>query len=339
MQIQLNGKNEEIPEGTTAAGLLELKGLHPAMAAMDVNGNLVRKDSRSGLVLKEGDKVEIVRMIAGGAPGADDLVIAGKPFHSRLLLGTGRYPSYGHMRRCHEKSGTEIVTLAVGRHDFSGPSGQASNILDFIDRERLTLLPNTAGAYTAREAVRLAQLSRDLLGTDWIKLEVLSDQNTLWPDTAETVAACRELVRLGFIVLAYTTDDPVVARRLEDEGAAAVMPLGSMIGSGQGILNPLNLRLIKAKANVPVVCDAGIGCAADAAQAMELGLDAVLCNSAIALAQEPEMMASAIGLAVQAGRFGYLAGRIPRHDHASASSVGAGLGRLKDGVRLMTARR
>jgi thiazole synthase len=336
MQIQLNGKNEEIPEGTTAAGLLEMKGLHPAMAAMDVNGDLVRKEARGAVVLKAGDRVEVVRMIAGGAPGQDDLVIAGKAFQSRLLLGTGRYPSFGHMQRCHERSGTQIVTLAVGRHDLSAGSrqvlseqaGQASNILDFIDREKLTLLPNTAGAYTAREAVRLAQLSQDLLGTDWIKLEVLSDQNTLWPDTAETVSACRELVKLGFTVLAYTTDDPVVARRLEDEGAAAVMPLGSMIGSGQGILNPLNLRLIKAKAKVPVVCDAGIGCAADAAQAMELGLDAVLCNSAVAQAQEPEMMAEAMGLSVRAGRLGYLAGRIPRHDHASASSVGAGLGRL-----------
>ncbi|HTB33659.1 MAG TPA: sulfur carrier protein ThiS [bacterium] len=323
----MNGKDEEIPEGTTAAGLLELKGIHPSMAAMDVNGDLVRKDARPGRVLKDGDKVEVVRMIAGGA-AKDELVIAGKAFGSRLLLGTGRYPSYGHMQRCHERSGTQIVTLAVGRHDLSKAAGQVGNILDFIDRQKLTLLPNTAGAYTAREAVRLAQLSQDLLGTDWIKLEVLSDQNTLWPDTAETVAACRELVKLGFTVLAYTTDDPVVARRLEDEGAAAVMPLGSMIGSGQGILNPLNLRLIKAKAKVPVVCDAGIGCAADAAQAMELGLDAVLCNSAVAQAQEPEMMAEAIGLAVRAGRLGYLAGRIPRHDHASASSVGAGLGRL-----------
>jgi thiazole synthase len=330
MKISLNGKDEEIPAGTTAAGLLELKGLHPAMAAMDVNGDLVRKDARAGVVLKDGDKVEVVRMIAGGAPEPGELVIAGKAFQSRLLLGTGRYPSFGHMQRCHARSGTQIVTLAVGRHDLSpsaGP-GQASNILDFIDRSKLTLLPNTAGAYTAREAVRLAQLSRDLLGTDWIKLEVLSDQNTLWPDTAETVVACRDLVRLGFTVLAYTTDDPVVARRLEDEGAAAVMPLGSMIGSGQGILNPLNLRLIKAKARVPVICDAGIGCAADAAQAMELGLDGVLCNSAVAQAQEPEMMAEAIGLAVRAGRLGHLAGRIPRHDHASASSVGAGVGRL-----------
>jgi thiazole synthase len=326
MQIILNGQPEDVPDGLSAAGLLELKGIHPAMAAVDVNGSLVRKDARAACALKPGDQVEVVRMIAGGAP-ADELVIAGKAFASRLLLGTGRYPSFEHMRRCHAESGTQIVTLAVGRHELKGGAGQGPNIMDFIDREHLTLLPNTAGAYSAREAVRLANLSRDLLGTDWIKLEVLSDQATLWPDVAETVAACRDLVRDGFTVLVYTTDDPVVARRLEDEGAAAVMPLGSMIGSGQGILNPLNLRLIKARAKVPVICDAGIGCASDAALAMELGLDGVLCNTAVAQAQEPETMARSIGFAVKAGRLSYLAGRIPRHDHAEASSQGAGLGR------------
>src|SRR5665213_557516 len=328
MKILLNGKGELIEPGTSVADLLESRGIKPETAAVDVNGELIRKPERIGKILNEGDQVEVVRMIAGGAPALArqdaPLVIAGKKFQSRLLLGTGRYPSFEHMRRCHALSGTQIVTLAVGRHDlaYSG----AANILDFIDRSALTLLPNTAGAYTAREALRLAHLSRDLLGTDWIKLEVLSDQETLWPDTAATVSACRDLVRDGFTVLAYTTDDPVVARRLEDEGAAAIMHLRSMIGSGQGVLNPLNLRLIKAKAGVPVVCDAGIGCASDAALAMELGLDAVLCNTAVALAQDPEAMAEAMNLAVRAGRLSHLAGRIPRHDHASASSRGAGLG-------------
>lgn len=336
MQIILNGTPETIPDGSSAADLLQLKGIHPAMAAVDVNGSLVRRDARVAWTLKDGDQVEVVRMIAGGmAPeegtgGKDELVIAGKAFRSRLLLGTGRYPSFEHMRRCHQASGTQIVTLAVGRHEFGtgaahGGVGQAT-IMDFIDRERLTLLPNTAGAYSAREALRLANLSRDLLGTDWIKLEVLSDQATLWPDVAETVVACRDLVRDGFTVLVYSTDDPVVARRLEDEGAAAIMPLGSMIGSGQGILNPLNLRLIKSRAQVPVICDAGIGCASDAVLAMELGLDGVLCNTAVALAQEPETMALSMGFSVQAGRLSYRAGRIPRHDHADASSQGAGLG-------------
>jgi len=335
MKIQLNGTETELEPGTSVAALLEQRGIHPQMAAVDVNGELVRRQDRAVRVLVDGDQVELVRMIAGGAPetagaggraGASDtpLVIAGRTFQSRLILGTGRYPSFEHMRRCHQRSGTEIVTLAVGRHDLAAPG--AANILDFIDRSKLTLLPNTAGAYTVREALRLARLSRDLLETDWIKLEVLSDQETLWPDTAGTLAAARELVKDGFTVLAYTTDDPVVARRLEDEAVAAIMPLGSMIGSGQGVLNPLNLRLIKAHAGVPVVCDAGIGCASDAASAMELGLDAVLCNTAVAQAQEPEAMAEAMSLAVRAGRLSHLAGRIPRHDHAEASSRGAGLG-------------
>ncbi|HTB21077.1 MAG TPA: sulfur carrier protein ThiS [bacterium] len=331
MKIILNGKDENVADGATVAGLLESRGIAPESAAVDVNGDLVRKHERAARVLKEGDHVEVVRMIAGGSPSASGpaadgpLVIAGKSFESRLLLGTGRYPSFEHMRRCHARSGTEIVTLAVGRHDLAAPG--AANILDFIDRAKLTLLPNTAGAYSVREALRLARLSRELLATEWIKLEVLSDQETLWPDTAGTVAACRELVKDGFTVLAYTTDDPVVARRLEDEGAAAIMPLGSMIGSGQGVLNPLNLRMIKARAGVPVVCDAGIGCASDAAVAMELGLDAVLCNTAVSQAQDPESMAEAMRWAVRAGRLSYLAGRIPRHDHAEASSRGAGLGR------------
>lgn len=323
MRIIVNGIEEEAADGLSVAALVQGKGLQAPLVAVDVNGELVRRDAREAHALKPGDKVEIVRMIAGGAD--DGLVIAGKAFSSRLLLGTGRYPSFEHMRRCHEASGTQIVTLAVGRHEL-GQAGPG-NILDFIDRSRLTLLPNTAGAYSAREAVRLARLGRDLLGTDWVKLEVLSDQATLWPDVTETVQACAALVKDGFTVLVYTTDDPVVARRLEDEGAAAIMPLGSMIGSGQGVLNPTNLQLIKQRAQVPVVCDAGVGCASDAAIAMELGLDAVLCNTAVAQAQEPERMARAMGLAVEAGRLSFQSGRIPRRDQAEASSVGAGFRR------------
>jgi thiazole synthase len=320
MNIYVNGIEEHVADGLTVEGLVTSRGLQPPMVAVDVNGELVRRHERGAVSLKSGDKVEIVKMIAGGADAP--LIIAGQAFRSRLLLGTGRYPSFEHMRRCHQASGTEIVTLAVGRHDLSAPG--SANILDFIDRDKLTLLPNTAGAYSAREAVRLAKLGQDLLQTDWVKLEVLADQATLWPDVTETVAACRELVKSGFTVLVYTTDDPVVARKLEDEGAAAIMPLGSMIGSGMGVLNPMNLQLIKQRASVPVVCDAGVGCASDAAIAMELGLDAVLCNTAVAQAQDPEAMAKAMGLAVEAGRFSYLAGRIPKRDQAEASSVGAG---------------
>lgn len=323
MKIIVNGIEEDVIDALSVADLVASKGLQPPMVAVDVNGDLVRRDARAGVTLKAGDKVEIVKMIAGGAD--TPLIIAGKAFKSRLLLGTGRYPSFEHMRRCHQASGTEIVTLAVGRHDLSAQG--SANILDFIDRSKLTLLPNTAGAYSAREAVRLAKLGQDLLQTDWVKLEVLSDQATLWPDVTETVAACRQLVKDGFTVLVYTTDDPVVALKLQDEGAAAIMPLGSMIGSGMGILNPMNFQLIKSRATVPVVCDAGVGCASDAALAMELGLDAVLCNTAVAQAQDPEAMALAMGLAVRAGRASFLAGRIPKRDQAEASSVGAGFRR------------
>jgi len=254
---------------------------------------------------------------------ADELNIGGRSFGSRLLIGTGRYPSFDHMRRCHEASGAEIVTLAVARHEL-GTAG-ADNVLDFIDRAKLFILPNTAGAYTAREAVRLAKLARELLRTDWIKLEVLGNPTTLWPDTAETVAACRELVKDGFTVLPYTTDDPIVAKKLEDEGAAAVMPLGSMIGSGLGVLNPVTIQMIKSAAKVPVIVDAGVGSAADAAFAMELGVDGVLLNSAVSGAQDPVAMAAAMGLAVKAGRLSFLAGRIPKRSYAVASSPGAGL--------------
>jgi thiazole synthase len=264
---------------------------------------------------------ELQPKIAGEIDGP--LALGGKSFKSRLLIGTGRYPSFEDMRRCHEASGAEIVTVAVARHELGTAS--ADNVLDFIDRSKITLLPNTAGAYTAKEAVRLAKLARELLRTDWIKLEVLGNPTTLWPDTAETLAACRELVKDGFTVLPYTTDDPLVAKRLEDEGAAAVMPLGSMIGSGLGVLNPVTLQLIKSNAKVPVIVDAGIGSASDAALAMELGADGVLLNTAVAQAQDPIAMALAMGLAVKAGRLSYLAGRIPKRTYATPSSPGAGL--------------
>jgi thiazole synthase len=212
----------------------------------------------------------------------------------------------------------------VARHEL-GTSG-ADNVLDFIDRSQIWLLPNNAGAYTAKEAVRLARLARELLKKDWIKLEVLGNPTTHWPDTSETVAACRELVKVGFTVLPYTTDDPIVAKKLEDEGAAAIMPLGSMIGSGLGVLNPVTIQMIKNSAKVPVIVDAGVGSAADAATAMELGADGVLLNTAVAGAQDPVAMALAMGLAVKAGRLSFLAGRIPKRSYATPSSPGAGLG-------------
>jgi len=255
--------------------------------------------------------------------GADQLEIAGKRFTSRLLIGTGGYASFAEMQACHLASGAEIATVAVGRHDLKAQA--SDSVLKHIDRGRITLLPNTAGAYTAAEAVRLARLSREALGTEWVKLEVLGNPTTLWPDVAETLEACRILVREGFIVLPYTTDDLVVAKRLEDEGAAAVMPLGSMIGSGLGLLNPVTLGLIIQAAKVPVIVDAGVGQASDAALAMELGADGVLLNSAVALCQDPLSMAEAMGLAVRAGRLSFLSGRIAKKTYATPSSPGAGL--------------
>jgi thiazole synthase len=260
-------------------------------------------------------------MTMGSSDGL--LEIAGKRFSSRLLIGTGSYASFAEMQACHRASGAEIATVAVGRHDLS--QGPGDSVLKHIDRSRITLLPNTAGAYTAAEAVRLARLSREALGTEWVKLEVLGNPTTLWPDVAETLAACRTLVREGFIVLPYTTDDLVVAKRLEDEGAAAVMPLGSMIGSGLGVLNPVTLSLIIQAARVPVIVDAGVGQASDAALAMELGADGVLLNSAVALCQDPVSMAQAMGLAVRAGRLSFLSGRIAKKTYATPSSPGAGL--------------
>ncbi|NTX52624.1 thiazole synthase [Myxococcus sp. CA039A] len=244
--------------------------------------------------------------------------IAGVTFASRLILGTGKYPSHDVMNRCHESSGTEMVTVAVRRLDLKA-TGEAS-LMRWIDRERLRLLPNTALCYTAEDAVRTCRLAEELGMSKWVKLEVLGDEKTLYPDVEETVKAARILVKEGFTVLPYTSDDPITARKLEDAGCAAVMPLGAPIGSGLGIRNPHNLRLILETVKVPVIVDAGVGTASDAAIAMELGVDAVLMNTAIAGAQDPVRMAVAMKKAVEAGRDAYLAGRIPRKAYGSASS-------------------
>jgi thiazole synthase len=247
----------------------------------------------------------------------EPLVLAGRSFTSRLIVGTGKYPSFEVMRRCHLASGTEMVTVAVRRVDLSR---QGESLLDFIDTSRITLLPNTAGCYTAEEAIRTAYLAREAGLGDFIKLEVIGDERTLFPDVQGLVEATKTLAREGFIVLPYTNDDPIIARRLEEAGAAAVMPLGAPIGSGLGIRNPYNLRIILDQASVPVIVDAGVGTASDAAIAMELGCHGVLMNTAIAGARDPEAMAEAMKLAVQAGRYAYKAGRIPRKLHATASS-------------------
>lgn len=253
----------------------------------------------------------------------DPLVIAGRAFGSRLIVGTGKYPSHQVMADAHRASGAEMVTVAVRRVNLTERSTES--LLDYIDTARIFILPNTAGCYTADEAIRTARLGREAGLSNWVKLEVIGDEHTLFPDNIGLLEATRVLVKEGFVVLPYTNDDPVICRKLEEAGAAAVMPLGAPIGSGLGIQNPHNIRIIKAQARVPVLVDAGVGTASDAAIAMELGVDGVLMNTAIAGAQDPPAMAAAMKLAVEAGRMAWLAGRIPRREHATASSPAEGL--------------
>jgi thiazole synthase len=253
----------------------------------------------------------------------DSLVIAGRTFTSRLIVGTGKYPSHAVMADAHRAAGADMVTVAVRRVNLNDRSKES--LIDYIDREKIFILPNTAGCYTADEAIRTARLGREVGLSNWVKLEVIGDEKTLFPDNVALLEATRVLVDEGFIVLPYTNDDPVVCRKLEEAGAAAVMPLGAPIGSGLGIQNPNNIRIIKAQAGVPVIVDAGVGTASDAAIAMELGADGVLMNTAIALAADPVTMARAMKLGVEAGRLAWLSGRIPRKDFASASSPTEGL--------------
>lgn len=248
----------------------------------------------------------------------DPLVLGGRTFKSRLIVGTGKYKTFSLMREALEKSGTEIVTVAVRRVNMTDRSKES--LLDYIDPQRFMILPNTAGCYTAEEAIRISNLAREAGMSNWVKLEVIGDEKTLFPDTEALLSATKTLVNDGFVVLPYTNDDPIMARKLQDAGAAAVMPLGAPIGSGMGIQNPANLRIILEFASIPVIVDAGVGTASDAATALELGCDAVLMNTGIAGADDPIAMAEAMKLAVQAGRMAFKAGRIPRKLYAAASS-------------------
>ena len=246
------------------------------------------------------------------------LQIADKTFQSQLIIGTGKYSSYEVMKRAHLASGADLVTVAVRRVNVSERNRES--LIDHIDTNRFAILPNTAGCFSADEAVRTARLGREAGLSNWVKLEVIGDKQTLFPDNDALIAATRILTREGFVVLPYTNDDPIACRKLEDAGAAAVMPLGAPIGSGLGIQNRNNISIIKEFASVPVIIDAGVGTPSDAAIAMELGADGVLMNTAIAEAEDPAAMAEGMRLAVRAGRLGYLAGRIPRKRYASASS-------------------
>jgi thiazole synthase len=258
-------------------------------------------------------------------PGPDPFEIAGRSLHSRLILGTGGFANHELLAAACREAEAELCTVALRRLD---PSARGS-ILDVLDAAGVEILPNTAGCFTARDALATAHLAREAFGTDWLKLEVIGDDRTLLPDAVELVAAAEELVEEGFVVLPYTTDDPVLARRLEDVGCAAVMPLGSPIGSGMGICNPYNLSIIVEHASVPVILDAGVGTASDAALALELGCDAVLCASAISRAHDPAAMARAVKLGVRAGRLAAGAGRIPRRRYAQASTPMAGMPALE----------
>jgi thiazole synthase len=254
---------------------------------------------------------------------ADTLSFGKHTFHSRLFVGTGKYPDFATMQRAIEACGAEVVTVAVRRLDLQAKGEQA--LLHWIDRSKITLLPNTAGCFTADDAVRTCRLARELGMSDLVKLEVIGDTRTLFPDNEQLLVAAKILVKEGFTVLPYTTDDPVVAKKLEDAGCAAVMPLGAPIGSGLGLRNPVNLAIILETVKIPVIVDAGVGTASDAAVAMELGCHGVLMNTAIAAAQDPVRMATAMKLAVEAGRHAFLAGRMPRKLHAAASSPISGL--------------
>jgi thiazole synthase len=312
---------------------LEQLGRDPRRVAVEINREVAPSTSYYGRQLQQGDAVEIVTLVGGGEPAApptDKLLAVGKfRFQSRLITGTGKYADYALMRDCLAASGCEVTTVAVRRERLVDKEGRS--ILDFLDLKKLTILPNTAGCFNAEDAIRHARLARELLGNlgnpgaDWVKLECLGDSKTLLPDPVGTLRATEQLVKEGFTVLVYTSDDPIMARHLKAAGAASVMPAGSPIGSGQGILNANNIRIIleylkDGDPDYPVIVDAGVGTASDVTVAMELGCDGVLLNTGIAHAKDPLRMAWAMRYACDSGRLAYLAGRIPRKLYATASS-------------------
>jgi thiazole synthase len=322
-KVFVNGEYRELPDGSTVETVVRELGVDRRGTAVAVDGEVVPRGKWHDELLHDGQEIEVLHAVQGGAPEAFE--IAGRALGSRLILGTGGFRNLETMAEAARASGAELATVAMRRVDPSAPG----SIVEVLSDAGLEVLPNTAGCFTAREAVTTARLAREALGTDWVKLEVIGDDRTLMPDPAELLAAAETLVADGFVVLPYTNDDPILARRLEDAGCVAVMPLGSPIGSGMGINNPYNLRLIVEAARVPVILDAGVGTVSDAALAMEAGCDGVLLASAISRAADPVAMAGAMRKAVEAGYEARQAGRIPRRLFAQASSPEEGLAELE----------
>lgn len=328
MQLTINGEAREMGGAATVAELLTALSLDARKIAIELNREIVPRSAYAQTALSDGDRIEIVHFIGGGnaplKPAEDDYFeVAGKRFRSRLLVGTGKYKDFEQTRLAIEASGAEIVTVAVRRVNVTDPNQPM--LVDYVDPKKYTYLPNTAGCFTADDAVRTLRLAREAGGWKLVKLEVLGDQKTLYPDMEATLSATKLLVKEGFDVMVYCADDPIAAKKLEDLGACAIMPLAAPIGSGLGIQNPVNIRIIIENAKVPVLVDAGVGTASDAAIAMELGCDGVLMNTAIAEAKDPIRMARAMKLAIEAGRLAYLAGRMPKRRYADPSSPLAGL--------------
>ncbi len=320
--IILNGAPHR-SAATTIADLVRELELAPEKVAVECNGAIVPRSTLAEAPLAEGDTLEIVHFVGGGDHQADTWTVAGRTFNSRLIVGTGKYKSFEQNAAAVAASGAEIVTVAVRRVNVSDP--KAPMLTDFIDPKKVTYLPNTAGCFTGEDAVRTLRLAREAGGWDLVKLEVLGEARTLYPDMRETLKATEVLAKEGFLPMVYCADDPIAAKQLEDAGAVAIMPLGAPIGSGLGIQNRVMIRLIVEGAKVPVLVDAGVGTASDAAVGMELGCDGILMNTAIAEAKDPMRMARAMKLAVEAGREAYLAGRMARRMYADPSSPLAGL--------------
>ncbi len=329
LNLTINGEARTLSGAMSVRALLLHLGLDPKKIAVERNLEIVPRSAYDAVTVADGDRYEIVHFIGGGnapvAPPVEDkpFVLAGKTYASRLIIGTGKYKSYEENARALEASGAEIVTVAVRRVNLTDPN--QPKLVDFIDPKKVTYLPNTAGCFTGEDAVRTLRLAREAGGWDLVKLEVLGEKKLLYPDMLETLRATEMLTKDGFKVMVYCSDDPLMAQRLEDMGAAAIMPLASPIGSGMGIQSTVNIRLIIESAKVPVIVDAGIGTASDAAVAMELGCDAVISNTGIAHARDPVLMAKAMKHAVEAGRLAFLAGRMPKKNYGDPSSPMTGL--------------